>query len=82
MCNIKKAKKDQIAANGLNQGIESKDLREIMSAIKISKVCLPSDSLSQDAKVNYAKSFANQLHTTAISDFVMPQSHFSRQLVS
>lgn len=49
-----------------------------MSAIKISKVGVPAVQMPHDVRVNYIKSFSNQMHTTAIADFVMPQSHFAR----
>lgn len=74
----KKTRKELSAAN-FQLGCESKDIKGIMSAIKISKVGLPVQ-MPHDIRINFVKSFSSQMHTTPISDFVMPQSHFARQL--
>ena len=76
----KKTRKELSAAN-FQFGNESKDIRGIMSAIKISKVGLPVQ-MPHDIRINFVKSFSSQMHTTPICDFVMPQSHFARQLPS
>jgi len=65
----KKSKKD----------IHSGDGKGILSAMKITKVGVPVQ-MNGDLRVQPVKSFSHQLHNTPICDYLLPQSHYARQL--